>query len=120
MAADGCVGMLSDEAHLANRLAELAITDSSITAVPDLAGALGVSQRTVNRVTSKYVGLSPYAMIRRRRQQKALQWTREHPGDALSDIAIRFGFVDQAHLSREARTLLGLTLTDYRSRSNQP
>lgn len=113
------VGKIDDEARQANRLADLAITDSSITTVSDLAAELGVSTRTVNRLTTKYVGLSPYAMIRRRRLQEAVQWTREHPDDALSDIAIRFGFVDQAHLSREARTFLGLTLTNYRLRTTQ-
>lgn len=114
------VGTLSDEAHQANRLAELAITDPAITTVADLADALGVSTRTLNRLTTRYVGLSPYAMIRRRRLQEAVEWIREHPSDALADIASRFGFVDQAHLSREARTLLGLTLTKYRRRAIQP
>lgn len=113
-------GPVSDEARLANRLAELAIGDSEITSVADLAQALEVSTRTVNRLTAKYVGLSPYTMIRRRRLQEAVAWAREHPEDALADIAAQFGFVDQAHFSHEARTLLGFTLTDYRSRAAQP
>lgn len=113
-------GPVSHEARLANRLAEIAIRDSAITSVADLAQALDVSTRTVNRLTAKYVGLSPYTMIRRRRLQEAVAWTREHPQDALADIAAQFGFVDQAHLSHEARTLLGFTLTDYRSRAAHP
>lgn len=111
------VGPLTDEAHQANRLADLAITDSNIATVQDLADALGVSTRTVNRLTTKYVGLSPYTMIRRRRLQEATEWIRRHPSEALADVAVRYSFVDQAHLSREARTLLGLTLTDYRLRT---
>lgn len=111
------VGPLTDEAHQANRLADLAITDSHIATVDDLADAMGVSTRTVNRLTTKYVGLSPYTMIRRRRLQEAAEWIRENPDEALADIAVRYGFVDQAHLSREARALLGLTLTHYRSRA---
>lgn len=111
------VGPLTDEAHQANRLADLAITDSDVATVQDLAGALGVSVRTVNRLTTKYVGLSPYTMIRRRRLQEATEWIRNNPDEALADIAVRYGFADQAHLSREARALLGLTLTDYRSRT---
>ncbi len=102
------VGAFTEEAHQANLLAELALTDSSIGTVSDLADTPGVSTRTVNCLTTKYVGLSLYTMIRRRRLQEAVEWTREYPGDALADIAVRFGFVDQAHLSREARTLLGL------------
>lgn len=114
------VGPLTDEAHQANRLADLAITDSTIGTVQDLAGALGISTRTVNRLTTKYVGLSPYTMIRRRRLQEATEWIRDNPDETLADVAVRYGFVDQAHLSREARTFLGLTLTDYRIRTIRP
>ncbi|WP_446721182.1 helix-turn-helix domain-containing protein [Luteococcus sp. H138] len=56
-------------------------------------------------------------MIRRRRLQEAAEWIRDHPDEALAEVAFRFGFVDQAHLSREARTLLGLTLKGYRQRA---
>lgn len=111
------VGPLTEEARLANRVAELAITDSTIATVPDLAHALGVSTRSVNRLTTKYVGLPPYAMIRRRRLQEAAEWIRDHPDDALAEVAVRFGFVDQAHLSREASILLGLSLKGYRQRA---
>lgn len=117
---EGHMGPLTDEAHQANRLADLAITDSTIATVQDLADALGISTRTVNRLTTKYVGLSPYTMIRRRRLQEATEWIRGNPDEALADVAVRYGFVDQAHLSREARTLLGLTLTDYRVRTIRP
>ena len=66
------------------------------------------------------MGLSPYTMIRRRRLQEATEWIRDNPDEALVDIAVRYGFTDQAHLSREARTILGLTLMDYRSRTIRP
>lgn len=116
----GHVDSLTDEARLANRLADLVIADSTIVTVQDLADALGVSTRTVNRLTTKYVGLSPYTMIRRRRLQEATEWIRDNPDEALADVAVRYGFTDQAHLSREARTILGLTLMDYRSRTIRP
>lgn len=58
--------------------------------------------------------------IRRRRLQEATEWIRGNVDEALADVAVRHGFVDQAHLSREARTLLGLTLTDYRVRTIRP
>ena len=116
----GHVGSLTDEARLANRLADLVIADSTIVTVQDLADALGVSTRTVNRLTTKYVGLSPYTMIRRRRLQEATEWIRDNPDEALADVAVRYGFTDQAHLSREARSILGLTLMDYRSRTIRP
>ncbi|MDO5076339.1 helix-turn-helix domain-containing protein [Corynebacterium sp.] len=109
-------GPLADEARQANLLADLAIANSGINTVPELADAVGVSVRTIHRLTTKYVGLSPYTMLRRRRLQEAVAWTRENHDEALADIAARFGFTDQAHFSREARSMLGLSLTDYRRR----
>lgn len=112
-------GSLTEEALQANLLADLAITDSSISTVSDLADAVGVSVRTIYRLSTKYVGLSPYTMLRRRRLQEAVEWIRENQDEPLADIAARFGFVDQAHLAREARTMLSLSLTDYRQRAGR-
>ncbi len=108
------VGQIDDEGRLANRMAELAMTDASLTSVSGLAGALAVSERTLHRLATKYVGLSPYHMIRRRRLQEAAEAVRQHPEEPLADAAARFGFADQAHLAREARQMLGFSLSDYR------
>ncbi|MEL4357604.1 MULTISPECIES: helix-turn-helix domain-containing protein [unclassified Luteococcus] len=108
------VGPIGDEARLANRMAELANNDPNISSVSELASALGISERSVHRLAASHVGLSPYSIIRRRRLQEAVAAAREDPQEALASIAARFGFVDQAHLAREARKLLGYPLQTYR------
>lgn len=102
------------EALLANRLADAIDLDSEMLSVQDAAEAVGVSVRTTQRLTRRYVGVSPGAMIRRRRLQEAAERLRL---DATLDIAIlaaELGYSDHAHLTRDFRNILGMTPSHYR------
>ena len=59
----------SEEALLANRMMDLIATDPEVLLMEDVASRLSVSPRTLQRIAGKYVGLSPSALIRRRRLQ---------------------------------------------------
>jgi len=108
------VGHLKDEAVLANRLLDATMAEPGLSSVGALANHLGVSERTVHRLAQRYIGLTPYMMIRRRRLQEAAQQVRQEPQCSLAEIAARHGFVDQAHLTREFRQALGTTPRGYR------
>lgn len=110
------VGLVSDEARLANSLAEVAGTDSSVVSVSDLASALKVSMRTVHRLTEQYIGLTPHALIRRRRLQEAAEHIRADPSVSLSTVASAHGFSDQAHFAREFQRFLGQAPREYQRR----
>lgn len=103
-----------DEGRLANALARLVDEDPEVLRVGDVADALGVSVRTVQRLASRYIGVTPAAMIRRRRLQEAAQRLREQPDTELSALAAELGYADQAHLAGDFRTVLGLTPSGYR------
>lgn len=111
------VGAITEEARLANALAETAGSNSSVVTVGDLAAALNVSQRTVHRLAEQYIGLTPHALIRRRRLQEAAEHIRSEPGVSLSDVAAAHGFSDQAHFAREFHRFLGQTPREYRGAS---
>ncbi|MGN6753689.1 MAG: helix-turn-helix domain-containing protein [Intrasporangium sp.] len=108
------VPTLTDEARLANALADLVEGDSSVLRVEDLATGLGVSTRTVQRLARRYVGLPPGAMIRRRRLQEAAERIRAEPAVDLAAIAADLGYADQAHLTNDFRSVLGHTPSRYR------
>ena len=91
------------------------MTDSDILRVDDAAERLRVSARTLQRLAHRTVGLSPAAVIRRRRLQEAAQRVREEPGVALAEIAAELGYADQAHLANDFRSVLGFTATEYRA-----
>ena len=109
------VGQPTAEARLANAMADLLMTDSTILRLDDAAERLRVSVRTLQRLAHRTVGLPPAAMIRRRRLQEAAQRVRDDPDVPLADIAAELGYADQAHLANDFRTVLGLTASDYRA-----
>lgn len=109
------VGAPSAEGRLANAMAELLMTDPGVLRLDDAAERLRVSVRTLQRLGHRTVGVSPAAMIRRRRLQEAAQRIRQDPDATLAGIAADLGYSDQAHLAHDFRAVLGLTASDYRA-----
>ncbi|MFB7893846.1 helix-turn-helix domain-containing protein [Microbacterium sp. NPDC056044] len=109
------VGPPTSDARLANAMADLLMGDPAILRLDDAAERLRVSVRTLQRLAHRIVGVSPAAMIRRRRLQEAAQRVREDPAAPLAEIAAELGYADQAHLANDFRAVLGLTATDYRA-----
>lgn len=109
------LGAPTPDGRLANAMSDLLMTNAAILRVDDAAERLRVSVRTLQRLAHRTVGLSPAAMIRRRRLQQAAQRVREQPDAALAEIAADLGYADQAHLANDFRAVLGFTATDYRA-----
>jgi AraC-like DNA-binding protein len=126
------LGEPSAEGLLANRLQEAvesrapddpaqpgaedrAADGSPTTRVDELARRLAISTRSLQRLAHDYIGMSPAAMIRRRRLQDAADTVRRSPDADLSRIAAEHGYADHAHLTRDFRRVLGFTPSEYRS-----
>ncbi|MCP2637810.1 helix-turn-helix domain-containing protein [Microbacterium sp. HD4P20] len=127
------VGAPTPEGRLANDMADLFMTTpvpaprivdashhaagstTAILRVEDAAAQLRVSVRTLQRLAHRTVGVSPAAMIRRRRLQEAAQRLRDDPGVTLAAVAAELGYVDHAHLANDFRRVLGLTPSEYRA-----
>lgn len=105
---------VSREALLANAMAEAIDGNPDLVRIEDVAGLLAVSTRTLQRMAAKYVGVSPAALIRRRRLQEAADRARTHPELELAAIAAEFGYADQAHLAGDFQRFLGFTPSNYR------
>ncbi|MHA7290667.1 DUF6597 domain-containing transcriptional factor [Arthrobacter sp. MDT3-24] len=58
---------VSEEGFLANAMMDIIGTSADVTSIEDVAARLFVSPRTLQRAARKYIGLSPSALIRRRR-----------------------------------------------------
>lgn len=109
------VGPLGAAALQANALVEVLLGDDAATSLEEAATRLAVSVRTLQRLAHRHVGLSPAAMIRRRRLQEAAQRLRADAGLDLTTLAMSFGYADHAHLTRDFRTVLGIVPSQYRS-----
>ncbi len=108
------VGGVGDEQRLANDMAALLMTDPEIVRVEEAAARLAISARTLQRLARRYVGLTPSAMIRRRRLQEAAQRVRDDPDADLAAIAAELGYADHAHLTNDFRSVLAFTPSSYR------
>lgn len=114
------VGAPSEEGLLANRVVELAEADTTLRTVPELAARLSISTRTLQRLSSAYVGLPPGALIRRRRLQEAAERLRADPTLDLTALAHELGYADHAHLTNDFRITLGFTPSNYRRSHERP
>lgn len=91
------------------------IDQGGITTVGELAAALHLSARSVQRLALRNTGLGPAALIRRRRLQEAAAEVRARPDRPLAEVAAAHGFADHAHLTREFARVLGFTPSTYRA-----
>lgn len=111
-------GPVDDPARQANAAMDVLMGDDAALTPEEAATRLAVSVRTLQRMTHRHVGLSPGAMIRRRRLQEAAQRVREEPDADLASIAAELGYADHAHLTRDFQAILGIAPRTYRSETN--
>jgi AraC-like DNA-binding protein len=76
--------------------------------LPQLAEAVGLSERQLRRRVEEAVGYPPRTLARVLRFQRFLRAARASADRSLARLAIEAGYADQAHLTRESRDLAGL------------
>jgi AraC-like DNA-binding protein len=85
--------------------------DARRPVMPELLSTLGLSQRTLRRHCEHAFGYGPKTLDRVLRMQRFLALARTRPSLGLATLAGMAGYADQAHLTREARRMTGLTPT---------
>ncbi|MFE7630016.1 helix-turn-helix domain-containing protein [Kocuria sp. NPDC057446] len=98
---------------MANRLVDLLEAEPGVRSPADLARQLHVSERSLQRLAARFVGMPPQLLLRRRRLQEAAERMRAEPAADLGTLAAELGFADQSHLTREFRSVLGATPRGY-------
>jgi AraC-like DNA-binding protein len=91
------------------------LTREATPRVAELAEALHLSPRTLERAFRERVGLPPRMFHRILRLQSALTTLRSAPGRSIAEVAFASGYADHAHLTREFRALTGRTPSDFRA-----
>ena len=80
-----------------------------------VARALGMSERSLHRALVRWSGLPPKSMARILRMQRTLRAIRA--GNApLALVALRMGYADQAHMTRELKSLSGFAPSELAQR----
>jgi AraC-like DNA-binding protein len=99
---------------LAGELVDRILRDPDVRRVADLAQRTGMGQRSLQRLFSEYVGISPKWVILRYRLHELIE--RFNSGAHLdwSQLAGDLGYFDQAHLINDFKSVVGYTPTEYR------
>ena len=102
-----------DESVLrASALAEA--TRTSMRVVDEMAVAAALGRRQLERRFLASVGIGPKALSRILRFRRAVEILHAQPRVPLSAVALRAGYADQPHLTREFAALAGTTPARYR------
>lgn len=80
--------------------------------VTSLALAMGVSERTLERLCKRGFGFTPKQLLRQKRFLRTLERVRGVLDQPLSGL-IDDGYFDQAHFNRDFRQFMGVTPTAY-------
>lgn len=103
---------VDEEGLLVNRIVEVVDERTDITRVDQLCEAVDLGERALQRLTRRRLGLSPKWVIQRRRLHEAAERLREGSVD-LAGLAAELGYADQPHLTRDFRTVTGMTPGEF-------
>lgn len=92
------------------------LQDRTVLAVSELEERHDVSARTLQRDFLHYVGAGPKWVLRRYRMHDVVGALDGGYDGSLTDLAIRHGWYDQAHFTRDFTTLVGMPPNRYRRR----
>ena len=96
------------EDELRVRKAHTALVDEDVASVSELAGRLGISSRSLERLSLKAFGFPPKLLLRRQRFLRSLAQFMLDP--SLTWIkTLDFQYVDQAHFVRDFRRFMAMS-----------
>ena len=98
------------------RIAEIVYAvaaDRGVLKVEDLVDRYQLNKRTLQRLFSKYVGVSPKWVIQRYRLHEAAERLASDDSVRQSALAADLGYSDQAHFVRDFKALVGTSPAAY-------
>ena len=88
-----------------------------LTQAEELAAGAGLGLRSLQKLFSDYLGVSPKCVIRRFRLHEAADRLAGGEDLDLAALALSLGYFDQAHFTSDFRKLVGETPAHYRKRA---
>lgn len=89
-------------------------TTPGLTRVEAVAARFGTTLRSLQRLFSQWVGVSPKWVIKRYRLHEAIAQVERGEAVSWSRLALELGYADQAHFNREFKALIGRSPGAYR------
>jgi len=98
---------LCREASSTRDITERMMRDPSLVRSRDVATALDVDVRSLQRRFRHYVGVGPKWVIRRYRLHEAAEQLKAKSPPSLAALAAALGYADQAHFARDFKSVVG-------------
>ena len=106
---------VDDDGLLVNRIVAFVEGDSAVTRVAQVCERFALSERALQRLLQRRLGLTPKWLIQRRRLQEAVEQLRGAP-DSLGNVAALLGYADQAHFTRDFVRVTTMTPGQFAAR----
>lgn len=103
------------EGELVNRLVAYVEENSEVLRVAQLCDAFDLTERSLQRLVHRRLGLTPKWLIQRRRLQEAAERLRDHPATT-GAVAALLGYADQAHFIRDFSRVTSMTPGQFAAR----
>ena len=100
------------EGELVNRLVAFVEQRSDVTRVAQLGAEFHLSERALQRLVHRRLGLTPKWLIQRRRLQEAVERLR-HESTSLAEVAAALGYADQPHFIRDFSRVTSMTPGEF-------
>ncbi|MDQ3503774.1 MAG: helix-turn-helix domain-containing protein [Actinomycetota bacterium] len=104
---------VDEEGLLVNAVVDYVEDNSHVQRVGQMCEKFAISERSLQRLTARRVGLSPKWLIQRRRLHEAAAVLKTGKRPDLARVAAELGYCDQAHFGRDFRAVTGLTPGEY-------
>jgi AraC-like DNA-binding protein len=101
------------EGRLVNAIVEYVEGDSSVQRVSQVCEKFAITERSLQRLTARRIGLGPKWLIQRRRLHEVAERLRGAEPPDLARVAADLGYSDQAHLTRDFRQVTGVTPGEF-------
>ncbi|MDX2078535.1 MAG: AraC family transcriptional regulator [bacterium] len=88
--------------------------------IQQISADMGYSIRSVDRLFRQMMGFSPKFYARIARVEAVIETLYKNPIISMAELALKFGYYDQAHFSKEFKDFTGQTPLAYREKLRQP
>jgi AraC-like DNA-binding protein len=106
---------VDEDGLLVNQVVAFVEGDREVTRVAQVCERFGLSERALQRLVHRRLGLTPKWLIQRRRLQEAAERLRAGP-TGLGDVAALLGYADQAHFTRDFARITAMTPGQFAAR----
>ncbi|CAM3680163.1 AraC family transcriptional regulator [Occultella aeris] len=103
---------VDEDGLLINAVVAFVERNPDVLRVAQVCAEFDLTERSLQRLVRRRVGLSPKWLIQRRRLQEAAQRLREQPS-SLAEVAAVLGYADQAHFSRDFTRVTAVTPGEF-------